>query len=414
MEELFLLGAGASVEAGVPDSYDMAKRMLEKFSNDNRARSLRYYQVLQFVVGGLLFQQGIKGHNPFDGVNIEDLFNAVLLLSDRQNSELSPFISSWHPKLIGLESGKMDDLTSEGLLGTINRPIEEYVKKVAERIIEQIRNDTFIGSRHFWQLDKIETFHSKQPFENNFTSAVSQIISGSEGKIFSATADAMIQHLVEMVWISEEEKVAYLRPLISYAKNMRSSIVTLNYDNTIEFTGKNLGISIDTGFDIWSRTGEFTFDDGKIPLIKLHGSIDWALTRGRGGKEKPLPYQIIKKVDPNVMEQRNFQPAVIFGGKNKLTAKGPFLSLLHSFEAELSNCITLTIIGYSFRDEHVNEFITNWFNGDNTRRIRIINPNPDTLNNDFSDYLFKETIKNRVEVIQENTSNGILKITEGK
>ncbi len=79
MTELFLLGAGASIEAGIPGAYGMSKAMLDKFTNDPRYLNRRFNKVLEFVVGGLLFQQGFKGENPFDGVNIEDLFNAVVL-----------------------------------------------------------------------------------------------------------------------------------------------------------------------------------------------------------------------------------------------------------------------------------------------------------------------------------------------
>ena len=210
-----------------------------------------------------------------------------------------------------------------------------------------------------------------------------------------------------MVWITDKGKVDYLSPLLKYLKDTNSSIVTLNYDNTIELAAQILAIEIDTGFDAWSKSGDFLFGDGKIPLIKLHGSIDWALSDGRIGEEKPLPYQIIQKVDPNSKDQRSFQPAVIFGGKNKLTAKGPFLSLLRSFEQRLLNSEMLSIIGYSFRDEHVNEFITNWFNGNVARTIRIINPNPFTVENVFSQPHFRDLLKNRVQIIQDKASNAI-------
>jgi hypothetical protein len=33
----------------------------------------------------------------------------------------------------------------------------------------------------------------------------------------------------------------------------------------------------------------------------------------------------------------------------------------------------LTVIGYSFRDEHINEFIAKWLNEDQNRKLRIIN-----------------------------------------
>jgi hypothetical protein len=83
MTDLFLLGAGASIEAGIPDAYGMTEIMLNKFIDDDFYRYRRVDKALQFVVGGLLFQQGIRGENPYAGVNIEDLFNTVNLLRIR-------------------------------------------------------------------------------------------------------------------------------------------------------------------------------------------------------------------------------------------------------------------------------------------------------------------------------------------
>ncbi len=412
MPDLFLLGAGASVEAGIPDSYRMTNKMLENFSEDFQATDQQYDKVLQFVIGGLSFQQGIKGENPLAGVNIEDLFNALIQLSNRHNSELSPFINTWHPHLIGLENGKMDFFMSRELLETINNPIEKFIGENNEKLLEQVADLVAHRSSSSFRKRKIDTFIASNDFETIFTDAVRKIVFGSEGKLLKDTADAMIQHLVKMVWIKEPERINYLIPLINYANTNKAFVVTLNYDNTIELACKNHGIEIDIGFDSWSNSGEFKFIDGKIPLLKLHGSIDWALSIGKIGQEKPLPYQIINKVDPNLENQRHFKPAIIFGGKNKLTAKGPFLSLLHSFEEQLSKSSNLIIIGYSFGDEHVNEYITNWFNGDVTRKISIINPNFKSLKNEFTRLISNNSVKERVNIIEEKTSNGILKIGE--
>jgi len=390
MTELFLLGAGASVEAGIPDAFRMTKVMLDKFSNDIYSR--RINKILQFVVGGLLFQQGIKGENPYGGVNIEDLFNTVLLLGERQNSELGPFISSWHPQLIGLEGGELTGFTGRKLLETIYEPIER-----------------FLGGKYRTSsgMNRIDTFHSSSRFESSFTEAVRQIESGGEGRLFEAAADAMISKLVEMVWIIDPSIVEYLIPLVKYAKDQNSAITTLNYDNTIELTGHVSGIEIDTGFEAWSATGDF-------PLLKLHGSIDWALSHGQTSKEKPLPYQIIQQVDPNANQKRDIRPAIVFGGKNKLTAKGPFLSLLRAFENNLSKSEILTVIGYSFRDEHVNEFIANWFNGNPARLIRIINPDPKSIEREFTPYLFSGRGGDRVNVIAEKAAQGISELLRAK
>jgi hypothetical protein len=187
-----LLGAGASVEAGIPDSYKMTNEMIKKISEDPISSHRRIDKVLQFVVGGLLFQQGIKGENPFDGVNIEDLFNAVILLGDRQNSELGPFISSWHPQLIGLESGKMSSFTSRNLLKTIYGPIEKYYKENTDEMMKQFARIIKDGrSSSYSNRKEIETFFASSRFESTFSEAVRQVVTGSEGELFKASASTI-------------------------------------------------------------------------------------------------------------------------------------------------------------------------------------------------------------------------------
>lgn len=368
--ELLLLGAGAAVESEIPHAYKMTKVMVDMLIDEYRYQQPQIEKALLFVLGGLLFQQGIKGENPYDGVNIEDLFNAVNMLNDRQHSELTPFINSWHPQLVELAGGKF---RGQNLQRAIYEPIEYHLEKLRMEI-----NDV-MGNEISYRQPKIGPPFSSN-FEESFSNAVRQVMTGEGERIFEATAYVMIKKLVKIVWVTDAKKVDHLTQLVRYAHKTNSTIVTLNYDNTIEMAGKVTDVGIDTGFDSWSTNGAFSFAMGKVPLIKLHGSIDWALSERRVSKEQPLPSQVIKKVDINDYKKDDYiHPAVVFGGKNKLKARGPFLSLIRAFEQRLSVSDVLTVIGYSFRDEHVNEFITNWFNGDMTRRIRIINPDMNSL-----------------------------------
>jgi len=391
MTEMFLLGAGASVEAGIPDAYGMTRVMLESVAADDENRYRRLDKVLQFVVGGLLFQQGVRGENPYDGVNIEDLFNAIILLGERHHSDLGPFISSWHPQLMGFESGRLTTSASRGLLEAIFEPVQDYVRQIGGR----------------WRPARIDTFSSSHVFEPRFADAVRQVVIGGEGRLFKAAADAMILKLVGMVWITDPARVAYLTPLVRHANVSNSTVVTLNYDNSIELAGQVTGVAVDTGFDSWSDTGEFGFEEGKVPLLKLHGSIDWALSDGVITEARPLPFQVIKKVSPNADEPQGLHPAVVFGGKNKLTAKGPFLGLLRAFDRALSSASSLWAIGYSFRDEHVNEFITKWFNGEPTRQVIIVNPRRDTIDKGLARDLLEGHGQTRVRVVESTAAMGI-------
>jgi hypothetical protein len=98
MSEMLLLGAGASVEAGVPGAYAMSTEIVKRLRDKPQFR--REAHLLSFIAGGLLQKAGRDNSNPFTaGVNVEDLFNAVSLLGERETLEAAPFVASWDPML---------------------------------------------------------------------------------------------------------------------------------------------------------------------------------------------------------------------------------------------------------------------------------------------------------------------------
>lgn len=272
MKDFFLLGAGASIEADVPGAFGMTTKMLDVFSKDWMLQ--RHSKVLRFVVGGLLFKQGTRGENPFDGVNIEDLFNAVLSLAERKNSELTPFVSSWNPAIDELEGGVVSDSTSRQLLDIIYDPIEEHLSE----LIRQIQGNGGLGRRGFFS-NRINPFRSQSGFNRHLTASIQEFLTGGGGRLLTETADKMRRKLIEMVWITDSNKIQYLVPLLIYAIKNKAIITTLNYDNTIELSAQTSGIQIDTGFESWSEKGDFSFNPEYVPVVKLHGSIDWALSQ---------------------------------------------------------------------------------------------------------------------------------------
>ncbi len=87
-----------------------------------------------------------------------------------------------------------------------------------------------------------------------------------------------------------------------------------------------------------------------------------------------MSHQAISLVSEEALREVGFRPAVVFGQRNKLTAEGLFLDLLRSFRDGLAGADRLTVVGYSFRDPHINEYLSQWLNEDEGRRIRVINP----------------------------------------
>src|SRR6266478_1181804 len=119
MTEMILLGAGASVEANIPGAYGMTEKIFESFRNSRHDHIGS--RVLAFVIGGLLFKRGLEGEDALaSGVNVEELFNAVQLLSQRGQLEASPFVGSWHAFV-----EELDQIASpEPSLSAIHRAIQ--------------------------------------------------------------------------------------------------------------------------------------------------------------------------------------------------------------------------------------------------------------------------------------------------
>jgi hypothetical protein len=160
------------------------------------------------------------------------------------------------------------------------------------------------------------------------------------------------------------------------------------------------------GLEGWSKSGEFVFPASGISLIKLHGSIDWILRSEGPTEEAPLSRQSVRVASAEELTKPGFRPAVVFGQGSKLTAEGPFLDLLRSFREELSKHSQLLVVGYSFRDEHVNEYIAQWFNGDSARSITIVDPGFADARSHFARELGRLT-EPRLRVISEPASRGL-------
>ena len=96
-ELVVLLGAGASVEAGIPDSNEMVRRV-ERATTEGDWREYqglyRYLRSSVFYADGL---EGITGSSvPF---NIERLVNVLDELRKKERHTLYPFVGAWNPKL---------------------------------------------------------------------------------------------------------------------------------------------------------------------------------------------------------------------------------------------------------------------------------------------------------------------------
>jgi len=408
MQEMILLGAGASVKAGVPDSYAMTRVIATRFANNHLSD---HAHLIKFVIGGLLFQKGIRNEDPFGGVDVEELFNAVMLLADRSKLEAAPFIGSWHDmvdqfdriapgfygsdrlnraiydsvakEVIGALSQSppsfADDKIDKALVAAVLKTVEDKLKG---RSTHYLSSDSSVGRAVGGYLREltakwVKMLKSARPSSSEFGRELRKVLSETdtpgEGQVYRSVSEEMIRMLKDIVWIETAGSADYLKPMMTPLQSQSSLVIaTLNYDNSVELAAESMGWSCDTGIDRWSTTARFDTDGDGLHLLKLHGSIDWALADDI--PNQTMPHQVIRKKEGAAVKDDSYQPAVVFGQKNKLTADGPFLDLLQAFRHALHQADRLTVIGYSFRDEHINGYISQWMNADANRRLRIIDP----------------------------------------
>ena len=187
--------------------------------------------------------------------------------------------------------------------------------------------------------------------------------------------DSMLRSLFDLLKIDDPHKVDYLTPLVETARDRGALVVaTLNYDRSVENAAELVGIPCDTGIETWSSQGQLEWSGSGLRLLKLHGSIDWVVERTSLSAGQ-LPRVQIRKVAEEEKD-RYERPAVVFGEAGKLRSEGPYLELLLTWANALKEAENLLVIGYSFRDDHVNEFISRWFNDDPAHRIVVVDPEP--------------------------------------
>jgi hypothetical protein len=295
-ETVVLLGAGASVEAGVPTAFALTDRIADCLNA--RQDGAELLPAFSFVCDTLRAGAEADGGGLSVAIDVERVSAAVELLATRSELEIAPFIDQWNPKL---ESCDLSQATFERLATVIGQELRGL------------------------------------------------IITG---------ADAC----------------QYLTPLVEAGRRRGGvTIATLNYDLTIEQCAESHAVSYDTGMEGWVVYGGWMWPEDGIRLLKLHGSISeaWTETDEWDGF---LPHRGIHGVDGDPLAET--QPPVLAFGRavTKLRAEGPFVSLLLEFENQLRQAENLLAIGYSFRDDHINNAIVRWSHFSTGRQLFVVDP----------------------------------------
>jgi len=110
----------------------LAKRMEETTGYFSKHES----RALNFVIGQMRAHASAEGLSPLTGPDVEELFSAVQMLTDREQVELSPFVRAWHPAIDSFGRENNTDLTKV-VSDSLRRPHFDPVGKAVRDLIRR-------------------------------------------------------------------------------------------------------------------------------------------------------------------------------------------------------------------------------------------------------------------------------------
>jgi hypothetical protein len=105
----FLLGAGASYDAGIPVSSQMVQEVEKLILADKKWMS--YKDLYYCIKSAIINAAGIIGNFSSDIVNIETIVNTMDELIKSNHHPLYPFVGSWIPRLNEVTDNKFQKIT---------------------------------------------------------------------------------------------------------------------------------------------------------------------------------------------------------------------------------------------------------------------------------------------------------------
>jgi hypothetical protein len=330
-----LLGAGASIDAGLPSAFALTNRVYDELRTTGHGTQSVLFG---YIISKLISRRVLAGGSPFDPINVEEAYDAILRLLDRDRDVIAEFVYSWDPILDQLKPRFNEDT---------------FIKGIIEGIQDQTR------SRHGIMAINTRGLRSS-------AQAVSSALGVRDpGEGPAQTASLYIDILVKLLSKPTGE-TDYIDLLARFCGASGSSLATLNYDLLVEEAGDRQGVKWDYGLTTWSANKLVNWGKEGNKLFKLHGSLNWSGTDDTISVS-PRPPEVSRWTRSNAL--------LIFGGQSgKLTARGPFLQLRHEFEREILRSNRLLIIGYSFGDDHVNAILRRWVSTRTSAKMVIIEP----------------------------------------
>ncbi len=95
---LFLLGAGASVDAGIKHAKAMTLDIEEKIRSDSDFKE--FNELYNYLKSSIIYQRGLEGAFEDQTATIEELLDVLSEINQKHQNKLYPFIGGWNIHLL--------------------------------------------------------------------------------------------------------------------------------------------------------------------------------------------------------------------------------------------------------------------------------------------------------------------------
>jgi len=175
-------------------------------------------------------------------------------------------------------------------------------------------------------------------------------IAGYDFEVIMEFKKKILNQLVSWVSLKDVRESEYYERFFHFQAeyNYPLRVFTLNYDLCFEKNRpaeKELerGFNPDTRVWEWKRFMRPNTEEPSIYLYKIHGSIDWERDKERGE---------LREIDGDFVH-----PDLIFGTDYKMQYIDPYLFSAYEFRKYALESRVILVIGYSFRDDHINSIM---------------------------------------------------------
>ena len=199
---IVLLGAGASVAAGVPAVFAMTGKVR---THIRRLRDPALSSAFDLVAGGL---QMTNPQVRLGDVDIEQVLTVSNLLANRARTELAPFVAAWHPLVESIDRRPFDRRNSERVANAVARMVGQN-----------------------FGVDRGEYRRSSPPnidpsaLSRALTVLAEDITSRRDENVFGLLSKHIYASIIDLVWLDEAEatSVAYVRVPQSFSGEFTAS-----------------------------------------------------------------------------------------------------------------------------------------------------------------------------------------------